>query len=175
MRQDKSTPQVDEAVIAEALRTSIPTARCVISDLEDAGFVIMRKPRGDLAAISEAVRTGNWTPVTEWDWKAWLGAVHAGFITKEAVLSQDEDDIARFDRTVPLTQGAITATVLNARDTVKLAPGKRAGIHDREDAEVLGVIWTDGVISFSGDIDEMREFKAQLARLAAMPATEGFL
>lgn len=44
MRQDKSTPRIDEADIADALRSSIGTARSVISDLEDAGFVIMRNP-----------------------------------------------------------------------------------------------------------------------------------
>ncbi|KNY20343.1 hypothetical protein [Methylobacterium sp. ARG-1] len=111
MRQDKSTPRIDEADIADALRSSIGTARSVISDLEDAGFLIMRKPRGDLAAISEAVRTGNWSPVTEWDWKAWLAAVHAGFITKDTVTPQGGDAIAELARTVPLTQEAVTAAV----------------------------------------------------------------
>lgn len=84
MRQNSHTQQIDEAPIAEALGSSIGSARNFIADLEKAGFLIMRLPRGDLAAISEAVRTGNWSNVTEWDWKAWLAAVHAGFITKDA-------------------------------------------------------------------------------------------
>ncbi|CAA2155892.1 hypothetical protein MBRA_01512 [Methylobacterium brachiatum] len=89
-------------------------------------------------------------------------------------------DSVSYDPLPPVGASIEGATVLGARATVKLQPGRRVGVgvHDREGAEgceVLGVFWTDGVISFSGDVDEMRDFKAQLARLSAMPATEAFL
>ncbi|WP_043348940.1 hypothetical protein [Methylobacterium sp. B1] len=75
---------------------------------------------------------------------------------------------------------AVSFEQTSARATVEMPPGKRvgAGVHDREGAEgaeVLGVFWTDGVVSFSGDAGKMKEFLDQIARLAPMPATEAFL
>lgn len=224
MRQNSHTQQIDEAPIAEALGSSIGSARNVIADLEKAGFLIMRRPRGDLAAISEAVRTGNWSNVTEWDWKAWLAAVHASFITKDAASTEVETkmkagrvvvldeagerklqdllagrsvptgrvvevtyrmpdgstktqrhaefgklDAVSYDPLPPTGAEVEGATVLCARATLKLQPGKPASSEafDR-DVAVLGVFWADGVVSFSGEASEMVAFRDMAAKVAGV-------
>lgn len=199
-------------------------------------------PAGSAARVGEARRTGDWSQVSDADWRAWVYVMRPQSV---------EDAIARLARTVPLTQEAVTAGVealdraeedapgylkavrllrgalpsakeiddalagaspdgsqgnvwalrqrivdrrppagpfwgepeavsfeqTSARAPVEMPPGKRvgAGVHDREGAEVLGVFWTDGVVSFSGDAGKMKEFLDQIARLAATPAAGGFL
>ncbi|SDM90620.1 hypothetical protein SAMN05216360_104212 [Methylobacterium phyllostachyos] len=80
-------------------------------------------------------------------------------------------DSLSYDPSLPAGAHIEGARVLSARATVKLEPGRRvgAGVHDREGAEgaeVLGVFWTDGVVSFSGDGDKIRAFRDMAARVA---------
>ncbi|WP_375463007.1 hypothetical protein [uncultured Methylobacterium sp.] len=62
----------------------------LVADLSEAGFLIVpRLAYGKLDAIHEAVRTGNWTGISDRDWRAWTEAVHAGFVSKSTVLGAE--------------------------------------------------------------------------------------
>jgi hypothetical protein len=66
------------------------------------------------------------------------------------------------------------ATVLCARATLKLQPGKpaaaSAGVFDR-DVPPLGIFWSDGLISFAGDAAEMTAFRDMAARVVGVPGS----
>lgn len=87
MRPHDDITYAASKIVAQALETEDLThAGAVIDRLEAAGFTVLPMMRpGRTAKISEAVRTGDWSGISDWDWRAWVGAVHAGYVTKETV------------------------------------------------------------------------------------------
>ncbi|TXN41266.1 hypothetical protein FV232_09750 [Methylobacterium sp. WL30] len=95
----------------------------VLDRLEADGFAVLPMMRRGMAEkFTEAVRTGDWRGISDWDWKAWSRAVHAGYISRDTVSEKSsvmgnvfaltpagEDAIRRFVDAVDLTQAAVSA------------------------------------------------------------------
>jgi len=123
----------DKALVERAL--------AVVECLAGRGFeIVPTRGRGWANRFDEARRTGDWRGVSDADWKAWLDVMRvdvASGIEAPPTAAEIEDDIARFARTVPLTQDAVTAGV-EALDRAEAETEKAARWASVLIAQILG-------------------------------------
>ena len=68
-------------------------ANAVLVDLRDNGYAVERPRAGRAAVVGEAIRTGNWAPVSDLDYAAWLNACRMDEIARSPLTIAEADRI----------------------------------------------------------------------------------
>lgn len=68
-------------------------AQTVLVELQDNGYSTERPSRGRAAVVGEAIRTGNWGPVSDLDYAAWLNACKMDEIARSPLTLAEADRI----------------------------------------------------------------------------------